>query len=131
VPNLKPTSGPPKDDLDVATKIMRTVERQIASYRSAIGSLRKIRLEAERDPALVRQMRKSPEAMVAELEQRGIPKPLAAAMAAEDHKTVAFPGGELGFWTWSCCCSVCCITCISDTTVNANSFEAGPVAKGR
>jgi hypothetical protein len=40
-------------------------------------------------------------------------------MAAEDFLDEKF-GGSVGLWTWDCCCSGCCLTCVCTAVTVAN-----------
>jgi hypothetical protein len=92
----------------------------------SIDKVRRLRREAETDEALLHRVSESPEAMVELLEERGIPEHLAVAMAAEDFQTEDFAGAQLGLWTWDCCCSTCCFTCWSNTTIDRKIAIADP-----
>jgi hypothetical protein len=103
------------DELDIAARIMDTVAKQVASYQSALGTLRDLRAEIA-DGSLQDQTVSSPEELAALLGARGIPQPLSVAMAAEDFQDEAFMA-EAGLWTWDCCCTRCCLTSCSGTVI--------------
>lgn len=103
---------PVEDDLEIASRVMDTVQKQIASYRMSLEKLRGLRKEIQLDSALSERVRSSPQGMMDVLTERGIPQHLAAGMVAEDYQDEGFDVNNLGFWTWDCCCTACCITCI-------------------
>lgn len=119
MPNI-PRMGPPADDLDIAARVMGTVQRQIESYQDALVTLRTMRRDME-------QRRANPEAFPNRrvintadgfadlLTENGIPRPLSLAMAAEEFGDAAM--GADAWWTWDCCCTHCCITCQMATQV--------------
>jgi hypothetical protein len=110
MPNYNRSGTGPADDLEIATKVMDTVQRQIASYRLALEKLRLLRKELELDRDLAARIQDSPEMMSKLLVERGIPEQYAIGMAAEDFQDQSFRG--VGYWTWDCCCTECCLTSI-------------------
>jgi len=80
MPNLKERREP-EDDLEVAARVMQTVERQISEYRTALEKVRLIRREFELDPGLSKRAFTDPEAMKDLLVERGVAEPLAYGMA--------------------------------------------------
>lgn len=102
---------PVEDDLEIASRVMDTVQKQISSYRMSLEKLRGLRKELQLDSQLGERVRSSPDAMMEVLTERGIPQYLAAGMVAEDYQDEGFDPG-LAFWTWDCCCTACCVTCI-------------------
>jgi hypothetical protein len=106
-----------KDDLEIASRVMDTVGRQIASYRMSLEKLRGLRKEILLDEELEKRITSSPEAMTKVLTERGIPEVLAVGMAAEDFQDPNYLP-NLAIWTWNCCCTACCITCIIHTSKN-------------
>lgn len=112
-----------EDDLDIATRVMQTVERQVESYRLSLIRVRALRKEIELDRDLDKRLRSSPEGMRDVLMERGIPEALAVGMAAEDFQSPDF-GGKLGFWTWDCCCTGCCVTSCIGTNITNIAQEA-------
>src|SRR5688500_17137481 len=113
MPYLSRNSNPiGVDDLDIASRVMETVQRQIESYRISLEKVRALRSELELDRNLKRQVLSSPEEMAKLLTSRGIPKHLAAGMVAEDFQDARLVT-EDAIWTWDCCCSNCCITNIN------------------
>jgi hypothetical protein len=111
-----------EDDLEIATRIMKTVERQMSTYRVALEKVRLLRKEFVVDESMRKAVMSTPESMSELLIERGIPEVLAYGMAAEDFQDKAFaPGRGLGFWTWSCCCTSCCITDCSCTIVTVKT----------
>ena len=117
MPNYK-RKADSNDDLEIAARILETVHRQVASYMSSLDKLRLMRKEIDVDPELAKQIRAGPAEMTKILVERGIPENLAAGMAGEDFRDEIF-SRKLGFWTWDCCCTACCITCVftNDTVV--------------
>jgi hypothetical protein len=107
-----------EDDLEIASRIMQTVERQIGSYRLALDKVRMLRKEFAMDDSLAERTMASPASMSDLLIERGVPEHLAVGMAAEDFKAGDF-GGRLGLWTWSCCCTACCLTSCHCTLVTS------------
>ena len=101
----------PADDLEITSKISDTVQRQIASYKMSLEKLRLLRRELRTDASLEKRIWSSPDEMSKLLVERGISEQLAIAMAAEDFQDEQF-GGRLAIWTWSCCCTNCCLTVI-------------------
>lgn len=114
MPNFERPERPPAVDLDVAARVMDTVQRQVASYKSSLETLMKIREELE-SPTGERTI-STPQALAELLEERGIPQPLSKAMAAEDFQDAQFEV-EVSLWTWDCCCTDCCLTCQMATQV--------------
>jgi hypothetical protein len=118
----------PDDDLDIATRVMDTVQRQVGAYRDALLTVRRLRRQIiaheEFAPAEEQGSRQinTPEKLAEFFEEHGIPRPLSVAFAAEDFAAM---GGsfasdmdvEAATWTWECCCSACCITCSMATKV--------------
>jgi hypothetical protein len=111
MPRYKKGSDDSHDDLEIASRVLETVNRQVASYMISLDKVRLMRKEIEADQRLTKRIRSGPAEMTKVLVERGIPQHLAAGMAAEDFQDQSF-GGELGFWTWDCCCTGCCLTCI-------------------
>lgn len=101
------------DDLEVSARILRTIQKQVEQYSLALEKVQNLKREIQIDEQLQKQLQSSPESMLAVLESRGIAKPIAAGMVAEDIGHNRFPGGELAFWTFHCCCTVCCLTCFT------------------
>jgi len=123
MPNYSRVNEPPADDLDVASRVMETVQKQIASYQSALETLRRMRHElADRQERAGGDKRliNTPELFAELLQERGIPQPLSKAMAAEDFQDAAFEV-EAAIWTWDCCCTHCCLTCDMATQVTGCS----------
>lgn len=119
---------PAEDDLDIAAKVMDTVQRQIATYRDALQTLRRLRKElatreehgsTEKEPRYIN----TPQLLAEFFEENGIPKPFSIAMAAEDFAAMEgdfssdFSEAEYVTFTWDCCCSICCFTCSMATQV--------------
>ena len=100
-------------ELDNTRRVLDTVRGQMESYSLALEKVQLLRREISGDARLGERIRKSPEEMMAVFESRDIPRHLAAAMTAEEFKREDFAGAELGIWTFDCCCSGCCITCIT------------------
>lgn len=123
MPNLKERREP-EDDLEVAARVMQTVERQISEYRTALEKVRLIRKEFELDPGLSKRAFTDPEAMKDLLVERGVAEPLAYGMAAEDFKAADF-GGRLSLWTWDCCCTECCFTSCNCTLITSITGSGG------
>ena len=115
MPNFQRDSFHAQDDLDIATRIMDTVQKQVTSYRSALQSLREVRQEISsgqlRDHTV-----STPQELASLLQERGVPRPLSVAMAAEDYQDSSFEAAE-GFWTWDCCCTACCLTGCTGTII--------------
>lgn len=123
---------PAQDDLDIAARVMDTVQRQIGTYRDALTTLRRLRTElADRqqnqEPSGKEpQHINTPQLLAEFFEENGIPKPLSTAMAVEDFAGMegdfpAPPDADLITWTWDCCCSSCCFTCSMATQVTGCS----------
>jgi hypothetical protein len=114
MPNFERTERPAAVDLDIAARVMDTVQRQVASYKSSLETLMKMREEL-REPSGQRKV-STPQALAELLQERGIPQPLSKAMAAEDFQDAQFEA-EASLWTWDCCCTDCCLTCQMATQV--------------
>jgi hypothetical protein len=105
-----------EDDLDIAARVMETVQRQIASYHEALQTVRTMRKELiarqqqPETPENPKRRINTPALFAELLEERGVPQPLSKAMAAEDFQDPSFQT-EAAIWTWDCCCSHCCLTC--------------------
>jgi hypothetical protein len=114
MPYMGPARKTPPEELNATVRVLQTVQKQIESYTMSLAKVRVLREELGVDRSLSDRILASPEAMVQVLESRGIPKHIAVGMAAEDFKTIDFPGAEvLGrppIWTWECCCTECCFT---------------------
>jgi hypothetical protein len=108
MPNFDRRGTGPADDLEIASRVMDTVQRQIASHRLSLEKLRLLRQELAQDSDLAARLQGSPEMMSKLLVERGIPEPLAMGMVAEDFQDQSLRG--VGFWTWDCCCTACCLT---------------------
>jgi hypothetical protein len=113
-------------ELDTTIRILNTVRRQMDSYALSLEKIQILRREISGDAEFGERIRKSPEDMMRTFESRGIPLPLASAMTAEEFKRQDFPGAELGIWTWDCCCSGCCITCITTNGFAPEVIESRP-----
>lgn len=111
MPNYRRSSETPEDDLEIATRVLDTVQRQVASYQMSLSKLRGLRREMTVDKSLNSRISAGPSQMVELLVERGIPEALAVGMAAEDFQDDTF-GGALALWTWDCCCTGCCVTCV-------------------
>lgn len=116
MPNFSRDSYPSEDELDIVTRVMDTVQKQIASYRQALVTVREMRKVLAGTPQAegagetgVRRVN-SPELLAELFEENGLPVPLAQAMAAEDFQDPTYAAAELAFWTWDCCCTDCCLT---------------------
>jgi hypothetical protein len=110
---------PPDDDLEIASRVMATVQKQVASYQQSLETLREMRKEltdASASEAPGGRIVATPEQLAELLEERGIPQPLSNAMAAEDFQDETF-AAEASMWTWDCCCTDCCLTCQMATQV--------------
>jgi hypothetical protein len=112
MPNLERRA--PQDDLEIAARVMDTVERQIGMYRLSLEKVRLLRQEFVHDRALAKKAMSDPEALSELLIQRGIPENIAYGMVAEDFQDESF-ASRAGFWTWDCCCSSCCLTSCNGT----------------
>ena len=124
MPNMKKREAEARscDDLDVASRVMETVQRQIGSYALALEKLRSMRREIEMDSRFKKRVEAGPAEMSKVLVERGIPEVLAVGMAAEDFQDLRF-GGALALWTWDCCCTGCCLTCVC--TNNTSAYDPG------
>ena len=111
MPYFSDTPFEPADDLDITVRVMHTVEQQISSYRSSLEKIRELRIECEHDPDLKERVFSSPDAMLEMLAEREIPPQIATGMVAEDFQDHDF-GGEQAIFTFACCCTGCCVTCI-------------------
>ena len=109
MPNFERGKKDPDDDLEIASRVMDTVQKQIGSYRMSLEKLRLLRKEIQVDDELRKRVLSTPDDMAQVLTDRGIPEFLAVSMAAEDFQDRAF-GGRLALWTWDCCCTGCCLT---------------------
>lgn len=110
MPHLSKDGGPVGgDDLDIASRVMGTVQKQIESYRISLEKVRALRSELKLDRSLDIRAFSSPEEMLKLLTSRGIPKHLAAGMVVEDFQDARLVTEE-AIWTWDCCCTSCCIT---------------------
>ena len=117
MPNLSRHPGDTvEDDLEIATRVMDTVQRQVSSYRDALQTLRNLRKElAERQGEdktadASRRVISTPEEFADLLQERGVPQGFSRAMAAEDFQDASFAVETMTF-TWDCCCTHCCLTC--------------------
>lgn len=117
MPNFERDQYRSDDDLDIATRVMDTVQRQIAAYRDALLKVRDLRqvvidsreVGPEDIPDGARPI--SSAAVLAEIfAENEIPQQLARAMAAEDFQDASFLEDHEAFWTWDCCCTDCCLT---------------------
>ena len=123
MPNMQKGKGQAAaDDLEIAARIMETVHRQIGSYMMSLEKLRFMRKELEMDSRFRKRVTGGPAEMSKMLIERGIPEQLAVGMAAEDFLDDQF-GGQLALWTWDCCCTGCCLTCVC--TSNTVARELG------
>ncbi len=124
MPNCDPEKRP-EDDLDLVARVMETVHRQVGSYMTSLQQLRTVRREIEVNPNLRKRVTSGSREMVKVLVERGVPEPLAAGMSAEDWRDLDL-AGSLGLWTWDCCCTGCCLTCIctQNTSAVANPGES-------
>ena len=122
----------PEDDLDIATRVMDTVQRQVGAYRDALLTVRRLRrqLTAHEEFATAEQegsrQLNTPEKLAEYFEEHGIARPLSIAFAAEDFAAMgqSFAGDfdvQAATWTWDCCCSSCCFTCSMATRVTTCS----------
>lgn len=120
MPNMQKGKGPvATDDLEIAARIMETVHRQVGSYMMSLEKLRYMRKELEMDARFRKRVTVGPAEMSKLLIERGIPEQLAVGMAAEDFMDDQF-GGALALWTWDCCCTGCCLTCVCTQNTVAN-----------
>jgi hypothetical protein len=126
MPNFERSDAKPADDLEITSKVLDTVQRQIGSYRMSLEKLRLLRQELQQDNALATRIWSSPDMMAKIFIERGIPEALAFGMAAEDFQDENFARG-LGFWTWDCCCTNCCITGCSITSCGVTNVNPHPV----
>ena len=115
MPNFDRYANPSADDLDIATRVMDTVQKQIASYRQALVTVREMRRVLAETPqdegeggTELRRVN-TPELLAELFEENGLPVQLSKAMAAEDFQDSTFETA-LAFWTWDCCCTDCCLT---------------------
>lgn len=122
MPYLEKDRRTSDSELDTTSRIIQTVNRQLESYGLALEKVALLRKEIARDARLRDKLLHSPETMIETLEERGIPAIIGAGMAAEEFKRTDFPGGELGLWTWDCCCTGCCITCITTNNLAAEIY---------
>lgn len=127
----------PEDDLDIATRVMDTVQRQIGAYRDALMTVRRLRRQlvahekfAAPEQEGSRQLN-TPEKLSEYFEEHGIPRPLSIAFAAEDFAAMGASFAsesdvQAATFTWECCCSDCCFTCSMATQVTgcADTFIA-------
>ncbi|WP_342736293.1 hypothetical protein [Bradyrhizobium sp. B117] len=128
MPNLKrnlPDEFTSNNELEATARVLETVHRQIEDYKVALRKVLELRAKVLSDEELSQKLRASPEVLFEFLKSNGIVEHLSAAMAAEEFKTMDFPGGGLGLWTWSCCCTKCCFTCWSQTCKETNKFTGG------
>lgn len=109
-----------QDDLDIASRVMETVQKQVASYQQSLETLRELRGELTEDEEAGGRVVSNAEQLAELLEERGIPLALSKAMAAEDFQDESFEA-EASLWTWECCCTDCCITCVMGTQVTGCS----------
>lgn len=125
----------PEDDLDIATRVMDTVQRQVGVYRDALLTLRRLRRQyvahqefgATQEPT--REIN-TPELLAEYFQENGIPRSLAEAFATEDFAAMGgpmpsdFDVQEMAFRTWDCCCTACCFSCVMATQVTGctNTF---------
>jgi hypothetical protein len=115
------------DELEATHRILGTVQKQIASYRSSLQKVKNLKQECDEDEELNKRVRSSPDEFASVLFERGVSAPMAIAMAAEDFQAPNF-GGSLGLWTWDCCCSSCCVTsCIGTNITNMADDRRNPV----
>jgi transposase len=114
MPNFNREDQPTQDDLDIASRVMATVQKQVASYQQSLETLREMRKELTDEPG--GRAVTTPQELADLLEERGIPQALSKAMAAEDFQDETF-ASEASLWTWDCCCTDCCITCQMATQV--------------
>lgn len=116
MPNFDRGNYPQQDDLDIASRVMATVQKQVASYQQSLEALRDLRKELTEDAAAGGRVVSTPEQLAALFEERGIPRALSMGMAAEDFQDEAFEA-EASLWTWDCCCTDCCLSCTMATKV--------------
>ncbi len=124
MPNFRRT--PAQDDLEIVSRVMDTVAKQVSSYQMSLEKLRGLRKELLLDKALEKRIKSSPESMSKVLLERGIPEALAAGMVAEDFQKPDF-ATNLAMWTWDCCCTGCCLTCVCTANTSALEDGSGPV----
>lgn len=85
-----------EDDLDIAARVMETVQRQIASYHEALQTVRTMRKELAarqlhpKTPENPKRRINTPALFAELLEEHGVPQPLSKAMAAEDFQDASF-----------------------------------------
>jgi hypothetical protein len=123
MPNFDKRSGV-GDELEIASRIVETVQRQIGTYRLALEKVRLLRKEFALDESLAKTAMSSPEKMSQLLVERRIPEGLANGMAAEDFQNPDF-ARNIGLWTWDCCCTGCCITDCHCTLVTSIGSQPG------
>ncbi len=109
-------------ELDTSARILQTVQKQIEHYSLALDKIRMIRKELMMDKHVLARIKESPESMAKLFVDRGIPSALAYAMAAEDFGNTDFDVAGLTIWTWDCCCTGCCITCIGTTNISRSGY---------
>jgi len=105
-----------EDDLDLASRVMATVQKQVASYQQSLETMRELRRELTDDATAGGRVVSNAEQLADLLEERGIPRALAKGMAAEDFQDEDFEVAA-SLWTWDCCCTDCCLTCQMATQV--------------
>ena len=103
------------EDIDVATKIMETVQRQMNIYQNALKILQDMRHDIA-EGKLQEGSASTPGELARIFEEKGMSPALAKAMAAEDFQDAKFQY-EAAFWTWDCCCTACCQTCVMASQV--------------
>jgi hypothetical protein len=120
MPNFNRSKTGPEDDLEIASRVMNTVQQQIVIYRASLEKVRLMRKELQLDNALATRIWRSPDEMMKVFMERGIPQELAGGMAAEEFQDPNFKGGGggIGFWTWDCCCITSC-QCTLVTSIGA------------
>jgi hypothetical protein len=116
MPNFDRGRQSQQDDLDIAARVMATVQKQVASYQQSLETLRELRKEFGVDEGSGDRTVSSPEQLAELFEERGIPLALSRAMAAEDFQDENF-AAEASLWTWDCCCTDCCLSCSMATKV--------------
>jgi hypothetical protein len=120
MPNFNRRSNPSLDDLDIATRVMETVQKQIASYRDALLTVREMRQrlsEYKGGDSPGGRVINSAKLLATLFEEEGIPQQLSRAMAAEEFQDASFLRAQEAFWTWDCCCTDCCLTAPPDCTL--------------
>lgn len=128
MPNMR-KRGPGEDDLEIAVRVMDTVERQIGAYRISLEKVRMLRKEFALDPDLQKRALANGEAMSRLLIERGVPENFAYGMAAEDFQDEAL-AARAGIWTWDCCCTSCCLTSCECTLITSIGASPGQVKQG-